>query len=137
MMIHISGAGSNTPEDRMQVASAINQSLGSQLHRANDYTSSSQINADITRILDAACYTSAETAEEVCSLLYAAINQVRQKAKWAEEVQSRRKGDPGTERVEEIRYIPEVEVSYYAQSGTHIAEVPGFRLAESRISPQS
>ena len=31
MMIHISGTGSNTPEDRMQVASAINQVLESQL----------------------------------------------------------------------------------------------------------
>ena len=136
-MIHISGTGFNTPEDRMQVASAINQVLESQLHRANDYTSSSQMNADITRILDAACYTSAETADEVCALLCAAINQVRQKAEWAAEVQSRRIGDPGTGRVEEIRYIPEAEVSCYAQSGTRIEEVPGFRLAESRISPQS
>lgn len=99
--------------------------------------STTSMNADITRILDAACYTGAETAEEVCALLYAAINQVRQKAKWAEEVQSRRKGDPDTGRVEEIRYIPEAEVLYYAQSGTRIEEVPGFRLAESRISPQS
>lgn len=93
--------------------------------------------ADISRILDAACYTSAETAEEVCALLQAAINQVRQKAKRAAEVQSRRKGDPGTGQVAEIRYIPAAEVSYYAQSGTRIEEVPGFRLAESRISPQS
>ena len=99
--------------------------------------STAEMNADITRILDAVCYTSAETAEEVCALLYAAINQVRRKAKWAEEVQSRRKGDPGTGWVEAIRYIPEAEVSHYAQSGTRIEEVPGFRLAESRISPQS
>lgn len=93
--------------------------------------------ADISRILDAACYTSAETAEEVCDLLQAAINQVRQKAKWAAEVQSRRKGDLGTGLVAEIRYIPAAEVSRYAQLGTRIEEVPGFRLAESRISPQS
>ena len=78
-----------------------------------------------------------ETAEEVCALLYAAINQVRRKAKWAEEVQSRRKGDPGTGWVEAIRYIPEAEVSHYAQSGTRIEEVPGFRLAESRTCPRS
>lgn len=93
--------------------------------------------ADISHILDAACYTSAETAEEVCNLLQAAINQVRQKAKWAAEVQSRRKGDPDTGLVAEIRYIPAAEVSRYAQLGTRIEEVPGFRLAESRISPQS
>ena len=99
--------------------------------------STTSMNADITRILDAACYTSAETADEVCALLCSAINQVRQKTKWAGEVQSRRKGDPSTGRVEEIRYIPEAEVSCYAQLGTRIEEVPGFCLAESRISPQS
>lgn len=95
------------------------------------------LDADISRILDAACYTSAETAEEVCALLQAAINQVRQKAKWAAEVQSRRKGDPGTGQVAEIRYIPAAEVSRYAQLGTRIEEAPGFCLAESRIYPQS
>lgn len=105
--------------------------------RMNKKLDSSDLNSDVSRILDAACYTSAETAEEVCDLLQAAISLVRQTARWAEEVQSRRKGDPGTGLVEEIRYIPEAELSYYAQPGTRIAEVPGFRLAESRISPKS
>lgn len=100
-------------------------------------TAPEQLKADISRVLDAVCYTGAETAEDVCDLLQSAINQVRQDAKWAEEVQSHRKGDPGTGLVAEIRYIPEAEVSRYAQSGTRIEEVPGFRLADSRISPQS
>ena len=96
-----------------------------------------QLKADISCILDAACYTKAETATEVCDLLQETINQVRQDAEWAAEVQSRRKGDPGTGLVAEIRYIPEGEVSYFAQPGTLLEEVPGFRLADSRICPQS
>lgn len=96
-----------------------------------------QLKADISRVLDAACYTGVETAADVCDLLQSAINQVRQDAEWAEGVQSHRKGDPGTGQVAEIRYIPEAEVSRYAQPDTLLEEVPGFRLADSRICPQS
>lgn len=96
-----------------------------------------QLKADISRVLDAACYTGVETAADVCDLLRSAINQVRQDAEWAEGVQSRRKGDPDTGQVAEIRYIPEAEVSRYAQPDTLLEEVPGFRLADSRICPQS
>ena len=94
-----------------------------------------QLKADISRVLDAACYTGAETAAEVCDLLQEAINQVRQDAEWAARVQSHRKGDPGTGLVSEIRYIPDAEVSRYAQSGTRIEEVPGFRLADRDNKP--
>lgn len=107
------------------------------IHRSSIGLDNQELSADISKILDAACYTSAETAAEVCDLLQAAINRVYQDTKWAKEVQARRKGDPGTGLVEEIRYIPEAELSYYAQPGTRIAEVPGFRLAESLISPKS
>ena len=93
-----------------------------------------QLKDDISRVLDAACYTGVETASEACDLLQEAINQVCQYAEWAEGVQSRRKGDPGTGQVAEIRYIPDAEVSRYAQPGTSIEDVPGFRLANSRIS---
>lgn len=72
-----------------------------------------QLKADISRVLDAACYTGVETAEDVCNLLQSAINQVRQDAEWAEGVQSRRKGAPGTGQV--------------------IEEVPGFCLAGRRV----
>lgn len=102
------------------------------LHRSTP----EQLKADISHVLDAACYTGVETAEDVCNLLQSAINQVRQDAEWAEGVQSRRKGDPGTGLVAEIRYIPEAEVSRYAQPDTLLEEVPGFRLADSRIFPQ-
>ena len=92
-----------------------------------------QLKADISSVLDVACYTGVETAEDVCNLLQSAINQVRQDAEWAEGVQSRRKGDPGTGLVAEIRYIPEAEVSRYAQPDTLLEEVPGFCLAGRRV----
>lgn len=92
---------------------------------------------DIEKILDAACYTSAQTADEVCRLLYKAILKVHCLSIEAEELQCRRHGNPGTGLVAEIRYIPESEVSYFSQPGIQLEEVPGFRLAEARISPQS
>ena len=89
---------------------------------------------DVEKILDAACYTSANTAAEVCQLLHEAILTVRHLSIEAEALQSRRHGDPGTGLVAEIRYIPESEVSYFSQPGIQLEEVPGFRLAEARIS---
>ena len=92
--------------------------------------------ADIEKILDAACYTSAETADQVCDLLERAAAKVRRLSAQAEALQSRRHGDPGTGLVEAIYYVPEAEAAHFCESGTPFPAVPNFRLAEARTFPQ-
>ena len=94
------------------------------------------VDTDLELILDAACHTTAETAGEVIALLERAAAKVRHLSAEAEALQSRRRGDPDTGLVAEIRYIPKSEVSYFSQPGIQLEEVPGFRLADSRISQQ-
>ena len=94
------------------------------------------ISADLEKILDAACYTSAETAAQVCDLLEHAAAKVRRLSAEAEALQSRRKADPGTGRVEAIYYVPEAEAAHFCESGTPLPAVPSFRLAEARTFPQ-
>ena len=91
---------------------------------------------DTTKILDAACYTSAETASDVCELLESAINEIRRLSAEAESLQSRRRGDHGTGHVEAIYYVPEGEVPRFCVSGTPFPGVPNFLLAEARTSQQ-
>lgn len=92
---------------------------------------------DVIKILDAACYTSAETASGVCELLESAISKVRRLSAEAEVLQSRRRGVPGTGHVEAIYYVPEGEAVRCGRSGTPFPGVPNFLLAEARISQQS
>lgn len=94
------------------------------------------IGADLEKILDAACYTSAETASQVCDLLERAAAKVRRLSAEAEALQSRRKADPGTGRVEAIYYVPEAEAAHFCESGTPSLAVPSFRLAEARTFPR-
>lgn len=93
--------------------------------------------ADIERILDAACYTSAQTSAQVCDLLERAIAKVRSLSAQAEALQSRRHGDPGTGLVEAIYYVPEAEAARFEKEDIPISAAPNFVLAASRICPQS
>lgn len=93
--------------------------------------------ADIEKILDAACYTSTETADQVCDLLERAAAKVRRLSAQAEALQSRRHGDPGTGLVEAIYYVPEAEAARFEKEDIPISAAPNFVLAASRICPQS
>ena len=92
--------------------------------------------ADVELILDAACRTTANTVDEVVALLERAAARARRLKEDAEAVQSRRKGDPGTGRVEAIYYVPEAEAARFEKEDIPISAAPNFVLAASRICPQ-
>ena len=93
--------------------------------------------ADVELILDAACRTTANTVDEVVALLERAAARARRLKEDAEAVQSRRKGDPGTGRVEAIYYVPEAEAARCRESGIPFSAVPSLVLAEARTFPQA
>lgn len=83
-----------------------------------------QLKADISRILDAACYTNAETGSEVCELLQSVINQVQQHIEQAKE------------NTCEFYCIPSSHAQTYQMFQTLAQKNPGFRLVDNRTEEE-
>lgn len=89
-------------------------------------TSQENKEADISLILDAACYTSAETAEEVCDLLRSTIDHLHK------EMEEARKKGAGWEYF----CVPDAYASAYRSIENMLNKKPGFRMVDNRTQSE-